>query len=156
MELTTVNRMRKGLVFAVAIVMVGLYGCAKMMEDQPGTADSTQLSNDSLPAETASAAKPAKVPERFLTFYNKEFTGTVGVTGGATHSVDVEMVMDVTVELRSDADVVFMVKKDGIDITEAATKNWSGRLVPGRYMFAVVPGAKSTKFEPYTLSIREE
>ncbi len=155
MDLTKVDRMKKVLMFGVAIVTVCLYGCAKLMEDQPGTADSTQLSQDSQSVETAAASKPAKVPERFLNFYNKEFTGTVGVTGGATHSIDVEMIMDVAVELRSEADVVFIIKKDGIDITEEAAKNWSGRLVPGRYMFAVLPGSKSTKFEPYTLSISE-
>src|SRR5262245_61516069 len=92
------------LKFVGIALLFSLFGCAKLMEDQPGAADSIQSTMDTTAIQNAAAKPASKVPERFLTTYNKEFTGTVGVTGGATHSIDVEMVMDVLIELRSEAD----------------------------------------------------
>ena len=130
-------------------------GCAKLMEDQPRTADSTQSATDTANLETATTKTP-KVPERFEQFFYREFVGTVSPTGGRVHTLVVETIMDVAVEFGSGTPgIVFMIKKDGIDITEAPAASWEGRLVPGKYQIAVIPGTHSAKSVPYSLIVKE-
>ena len=142
--------MKKLVSFALIFTVSG---CAKLMEEQPGTADSTQ--KDTIVLETASA-KASKVPARFQEFYNEEFKGMVGATGGSSHTLDVETIMDVSMELRSETPgMMFILKKDGLDITQEPSSKWEGRLVPGKYRIAVLPTPNSSQSATYSLVVQE-
>jgi hypothetical protein len=151
MPVVVIWSMKKLVGFAL---IFAVYGCAKLMEDQPATADSTQV-NDTLHLETASTKTP-RVPERFLKFYSHEFKGSVGATGGSDQTLDVETIMDVSIELQSEAEgMTFIIRKDGLDITEEPAAKWEGRLVPGKYRIAVIPAPHSAQSAAYSLVVKE-
>lgn len=151
--------MRRGYYFVAATALL-LGSCAKLMEDQPpGTADSSLVGDTAAGDSAGATGTGPKVPERFLQFFYREFTGTVSPTGGRVHTLVVETVMDVTIEAKTEAQgLVFAIKKDGLDITEEPASKWQGRLVPGRYVITVLPGkhASYTKGTPYSLTVKEE
>jgi hypothetical protein len=91
-----------------------------------------------------------------LTFFNKEFTGAVGATGPSLQTLDVESIMDVIVQLRTEhKGVTFSIKKDGLDITEIPSATWEGRLVPGTYLIAISSDHHSRDPISYSLVIKE-
>ena len=144
--------MKKLVGFALILTVSG---CAKLMEDQPGTADSAQTIADTINLETA-ATKSPKVPARFQQFFYREFTGSVSPTGGRVHTLVVDTIMDVAVEFQpEDSGMLFMIKKDGIDITEVPSSRWEGRLVPGKYQISVIPGPHSAQSVTYSLVVKE-
>ena len=140
------------------LLLSTIIGCAKMMEDQPQTADSSHPPTDSLLTDSLKPETPGSmIPERFQTFYSEELTGTMSSTSGRAHTLNIETILDVAISAEQE-DVLFTLKKDGLDIMEKPSSLWKGRLVPGRYMIAVLPSpsASALRATPYTISIKED
>jgi hypothetical protein len=141
------------------LLLFAFVGCAKLMEDQPpGSADSAQNSLDSAMQDTVAVHNTSKIPERFLQFFHREFVGTASTTSGRVHTLPVETIMDVTIELKSETPLFFMIKRDGLDVTEEPMTKWYGRLVPGKYTIAVFPSqqASALKATTYSIVVKEE